>query len=41
MVFTGRDEDVTVAIGGDSSGLTEAVDGAIEKLGAASGVPPG
>jgi len=33
MVFTGRDEDVTVAIGGDASGLNEAVDGAIEKLG--------
>lgn len=33
MVFTGRDEDVTVSVGGDASGLNNALDGAIQKLG--------
>jgi TP901 family phage tail tape measure protein len=33
MTFTGRDEDVTVTIGGDSSGLTQAVDDAKRSLG--------
>jgi len=33
MVFTGRDEDVTVSVGGDASGLNNALDGAIAKLG--------
>lgn len=37
MVFTGRDEDVTVRVGGDASGLNNALGGAIQKLGSFKG----